>query len=93
MRVERSAAPRHAAVIENTSPARDRSCTNYYNCRGHDGCCNTHTTQGVIQAVDDDNAEIDDAGEEIVDGEEDVVVVTDGEHEHADSNNLDDEWE
>ena len=69
------------------------SCTNYYNCRGHDGCCNPHTTQGVIQAVDDDNAEIYDAGEEIVDGEEDVVVVTDGEDEHADSNNLDDEWE
>ena len=21
------------------------SCTNYYNCRGHDGCCNPHTTQ------------------------------------------------
>ena len=44
-----------------------------------------------MQAVDDDNAEIDDAGEEIVDGEEDVVVVADGEDEHADSNN--DEWE
>ena len=43
------------------------SCTNYCNCRGHDGCCNPHTTQGVMQAVDDDNAEIDDAGEEIVD--------------------------
>ena len=69
------------------------SCTNYYNCRGHDGCCNPHTTQGVMQAVDDDNAEIDDAGEEMVDGEEDVVVVADGEDENADSNNLDDEWE
>ncbi len=46
-----------------------------------------------MQAVDDDNAEIDDAGEEIVDGEEDVVVVADGEDEHADSINLDDEWE
>ena len=50
-------------------------CTNYYNCRGHDGCCNPHTTQGVIQAADDDNAEIDDAGEEIVERDEDVVVV------------------
>ena len=53
------------------------SCTNYCNCRGHDGCCNPHTTQGVMQAVDDDNAEIDDAGEEIVDIDEDVVVVAD----------------
>ena len=42
------------------------SCTNYCNCRGHDGCCNPHTTQGVMRAVDDDNAEIDGAGEEIV---------------------------
>ena len=49
--------------------------------------------QGVMQAVDDDNAEIDDAGEEIVDRDEDVVVVADGEDEHADSNNLDDAWE
>ena len=46
-----------------------------------------------MQAVDDDNAEIDDAGEEIVDRDEDVVVVADGEDEHADSNNLDDELE
>ena len=69
------------------------SCTNYCNCRGHDGCCNPHTTQWVMQAVDDDNAEIDDAGEEIVDGGEDVVVVADREYEHADTNNLDDEWE
>ena len=46
-----------------------------------------------MQAVDDDNAEIVDAGEEIVDGEEDIVVVADGEDEHADINNLDDEWE
>ena len=46
-----------------------------------------------MQATDDDSVEIDDAGEEIVDGEEDVVVVADGEDEHADSNNLDDEWE
>ena len=46
-----------------------------------------------MQAVDDDNAEIDDAGEEIVDRDEEVVVVADGEDEHADSNNLDDEWE
>ena len=69
------------------------SCTNYCNCRGYDGCCNPHTTQWVMQAVDDDNAEIDDAGEEIVDGGEDVVVVADREYEHADSNNLDDEWE
>ncbi len=69
------------------------SCTNYCNCRGHDGCCNPHTTQGGMQAVDDDNAEIDDAGEEIVDRDEDVVVVADGEDEHAESNNLDYEWE
>ncbi len=47
----------------------------------------------MIQAVDDDNAEIDGAGDEIVDRDEDVVVVADGEDEHADSNNLDDEWE
>ena len=46
-----------------------------------------------MQAVDDDNAEIDDAGEEIVDGGEDVVVVADREYEHADTNNLDDDWE
>ena len=46
-----------------------------------------------MQAVDDDNAEIDGAGDEIVDRGEDVVVVADGEDEHADSNNLDDEWE
>ena len=69
------------------------SCTNYCNCRGHDGCCNPHTTQGVMQAVDDDNAKMADAGDEIVDRDEDVVVVADGEDEHADSNNLDDEWE
>ncbi len=69
------------------------SCTNYCNCRGQDGCCNPHTTLGVMQTADDDNAEIDDAGEEIVDRDEDVVVVADGEDEHADSNNLDDEWE
>ena len=36
---------------------------------------------------------IDDAGEEIVDRDEDVVVVADEEDEHADVNNLDDEWE
>ena len=30
----------------------------------------------MIQAVDDDNAEIDGAGDEIVDRDEDVVVVT-----------------
>ena len=52
-----------------------------------------NTTQRVMQAVDDDNAEIDDAGDEIVDRDDDVVVVADGEDEHADSNNLDDEWE
>ena len=46
-----------------------------------------------MQAVDDDNAEIYDAGEEIVDRDEDTVVVADGEDDHADSNNLDDEWE
>ena len=69
------------------------SCTNYCNCRGHDGCGNPHTTQGVMQDVDDDNAEIDGAGDEIVDRDEDVVVVADGEDEHADINNLDDEWE
>ena len=46
-----------------------------------------------MQAVDDDNAEIDDAGEEIVDRDEDVVVVADGKDEHAESNNLDYEWE
>ena len=69
------------------------SYTNYCNYRGHDGCCNPHTAQGVMQAVDDDNAEIDDAGEEKVDRDEDVVVVADGVDEHADSNNLDDEWE
>ena len=46
-----------------------------------------------MQAVDDDNSEIDDAGEEIVDRDEDVVVVADGEDEHAESNNLDYEWE
>ena len=46
-----------------------------------------------MHAVDDDNAEIGDAGEEILDRDEDVVVVSDGEDEHADSNNLDDEWE
>ena len=46
-----------------------------------------------MPAVDDDNAEIDDAGEEIVDRDEDVVAVVDGEDEHADRNNLDDEWE
>ena len=46
-----------------------------------------------MQAVDDDNAEIDDAGEEIVDRDEDVVVVADGEDEHAEGNNLDYEWE
>ena len=46
-----------------------------------------------MQAVDDDNAEMADAGEEIVDRDEDVVVVDDGEDEHADSNNLDDKWE
>ena len=69
------------------------SCTNYCNCRGHNDCCNPHTTQGVMPAVDDDNAEIDDAGEEIVDRDEDVVVVVDGEDEHADSNNLNEEWE
>ena len=46
-----------------------------------------------MQAVDDDNAEIDDAGEEIVYRNEDVLVVADGEDEPADSNNLDDEWE
>ena len=51
------------------------SCTNYYNCNGHDGCCNPHITQGVMQAVDDDNAEIDDTGEEIVNKNEEVVVV------------------
>ena len=28
-----------------------------------------------------------------MDRDEDVVVVADGEDEHADSNNLDDEWE
>ena len=68
-------------------------CTNYCNCRGHDGCSNSDTTQGVMQARDDDNAEIYDAEEEIVDRDEDVVVDADGEDEHADSNNLDDEWE
>ena len=47
----------------------------------------------MLQAVDDDSAEIDDAGEEIVDRDYDVVVVADGEDKHADSNNLDDEWE
>ena len=52
-----------------------------------------HTTLWVMQALDDDNAEIDDAGEEIVDRDEDVVVVADGEDEPADSNNLDDAWE
>ena len=36
---------------------------------------------------------LDYAGEEIVDGEEDVVVVADGEDEHADSNDMGDEWE
>ena len=41
------------------------SCTNYCNCRGHDDCCNPHTPQGVMRAVDDDNAEIDGAGEEM----------------------------
>ena len=46
-----------------------------------------------MQAVDDDNAEIDGAGGEIVDRDEDVVVVADGEDEHADSNNLEDESE
>ena len=46
-----------------------------------------------MQAIDADNAEIDDAGEEIVDRDEDVVVVADGEDEHADRNNMDDEWE
>ncbi len=46
-----------------------------------------------MQAVEDDNAEIDYAGEEILNRDEDVVVVADGENEHADSNNLDDEWE
>ena len=51
------------------------SCTNYCKCRGHDGCCNPHTTQGVMQAVDDDSAEIGDAGEEIVDGEEDCSTA------------------
>ena len=65
------------------------SCTNYCNSRGHDGCCNPHTTQGAMPVVYDDNAEID----EIVDRDEDVVAVVDGEDEHADSNNLDDEWE
>ena len=44
-----------------------------------------------MQTADDDNAEIDDAGEEIVDGEEDAVVVADGEDEYADTNNLYDE--
>ena len=46
-----------------------------------------------MQALDDDNDEIDYAGEEIVDRDEDVVVVADGEDEHAENNNLDDEWE
>ena len=43
-----------------------------------------------MQAVDDDSAEIDDAGEEIVDRDEDVVAVVEGKDEHADRNNLDD---
>ncbi len=45
-----------------------------------------------MQAADEENAEIDYAGEEIVDRDEDVVAVADGEDEHAGSNNLD-EWE
>ena len=48
----------------------------------------------MIQTAYGDNAEIEDAArEEIVDGEEDVVVFSDGEDENAGNNNLDDEWE
>ena len=56
------------AVIENPSPAPITATP-----------CNPHTTQGVMPAVDDDNAEIDDDGEEIVD--RDVLAVVDGEWE------------